>query len=84
LLARKELQRLQEEAKNLSLIPVNDSRMNHLEERGNDIIQSLKKQSDLDFDVKCTTVQFYENSHNSQSNRWITLKYYKESPDMLS
>jgi hypothetical protein len=55
-LARKELQRLQEEAKNLSLIPVNDSRMNHLEERGNDIIQSLKKQSDLDFDVKCTTV----------------------------
>jgi hypothetical protein len=55
-LATKELQGLQKEAKTLSLISVNDSRMNHLEERGNDTIQAIKKQSDSDSDIKCTTV----------------------------
>jgi hypothetical protein len=30
--------------------------MNHLEERGNDTILAKKKQSDLDFDVKCTII----------------------------
>jgi hypothetical protein len=39
---------------------------------------------DSNFDVKCTPVQFYSNSHNSQSNRWIRLKLYVESPDMFS
>jgi hypothetical protein len=43
LLTRKELQRLQKKAKTWSLIPVNDSRMNHLEERGNDTIWAMKK-----------------------------------------
>jgi hypothetical protein len=38
LLARKELQRLENEAKELSIQLVGDSRMNHLEERGNDMI----------------------------------------------
>jgi hypothetical protein len=38
LLARKELQRLQKEAKEFSIQLVGDSRMNHLEERGNDTI----------------------------------------------
>jgi hypothetical protein len=65
---------LQKEAKNLSLIPINDSRTNHLEERGNDMIWVTKKQSDSDFDVKCATVQFHSNSHNSQSDYWIKLK----------
>jgi hypothetical protein len=41
-LARKELKRLQEEAKNLSLFPVNDSRMNHVKEKGNDTIWAMK------------------------------------------
>ena len=36
LLARKEFQRLQNEAKELSIELVGDSRMNHLEERGNE------------------------------------------------
>ena len=36
------------------------------------------------FDVKCATIQFYGNNHNSQSNCWIGLKCYMESPDMLS
>ena len=31
-----------------------------------DTIRVTKKQSDSDFDVKCTTVQFYDNNHNSQ------------------
>jgi len=38
LLARKELQRLQKEAKELSIQLVGDSRTNHLEKRGNDTI----------------------------------------------
>jgi hypothetical protein len=38
LLARKELQRLQKEAKEFSIQLVGDSRMNHFEERGNDTI----------------------------------------------
>jgi hypothetical protein len=57
LFVRKELQRLKK-AKTLSLIPVNDSRMNHLEERGNDTIRAIKKQSDSNSDVKCTTSRF--------------------------
>jgi hypothetical protein len=84
LLARKELQRLQKEAKNFPLIPVNDLRMIHLEERGNDTIRSTKKQSDSDSNVKFATVQFHRNNHNSQSDRWIELEYYMESPDMVT
>jgi hypothetical protein len=45
-LARKELQRLQNEAKELSIQLVGDSRMNHLKERGNDMIQA-RSNSDL-------------------------------------
>jgi hypothetical protein len=39
--------------------------------------------SDSDFGVKNAIVQVYGNS-NSQSNRWIELKVYVDSPDMLS
>jgi hypothetical protein len=81
LLARKELQRLQKEAKELSIQLIGDSRMNHLEERGNDTIQA---RSNSDFDVKSAPIQFYSNSYNSQSDRWIKLKVYVVSPDMLS
>jgi hypothetical protein len=62
LLARKELQRLQKEAKELSIQLVGHSRTNYLEERGNDTIQ---ERSNSDFDVKCAFIQFYSNSHNS-------------------
>ena len=65
----------------MSIQLVGDLRMNHLEDRGNDTIQ---KRSKSDFDVKCATIQFYGNSHNSQSDCWIELKVYVESPDMLS
>jgi len=82
LLARKALQRLQKEAKELlSILLVGDSRMNRLEERGNDTIQ---ERSNSDFDVKCATIKFYGNNHNSQSDHWIELKLYMKSLDMFS
>ena len=65
----------------MSIQPVGDSRMNHLEERGNDTIQA---RSNSDFDVKSASTQFYGNSHNSQSNRWIELTFYMENPNMFS
>jgi hypothetical protein len=52
-------------AKELSIKLVGDSRMNHIEERGNDTIQS---RSDSDFVVKSSTVQFYAFEHNWKSN----------------
>jgi hypothetical protein len=81
LLARKELQRLQKEAKELSIQLVGDSTTNHLEERGNDTIQT---RSNSNFDVQSAPIQFYSNSHNSQFDHWIKLKFYVESPDMFS
>jgi hypothetical protein len=81
---KKELQRLQKKATTLSIIPVNDLRMIHLEERWNDMIQATKKQSDSDSDVKCVTVQFHNNNHRSQFDRWIELKFNMGSPDMFS
>jgi hypothetical protein len=83
-LARKELQRLQKKAKTFSLIPINDSRTNHLEERGNDTNRAMKKQSDTDYDVKYTTVKFNDKSRNSKSDHWIGMKFYVGSPDMIS
>jgi hypothetical protein len=81
LLARKELQRPQKEAKELSIQLLGDLRMNQLEERGNYTIQ---ERSNSDFDVKCATIKFYDNSHNSQSDHWIGLTFYVESLDIFS
>jgi len=53
LLARKQLQQVQKEAKEFSVKLVGDSRMKYLEERGNDTIQEW---SNSDFDVKCATI----------------------------
>jgi hypothetical protein len=81
IVGKKRTQRLQKKAKEFSIQLVGDSRTNHLEERGNDTIHA---RSNSDFDVKCATIQFYDNSHNSQSDRWIGLKVYMESPIMFS
>jgi hypothetical protein len=43
-----------------------------------------KKKLDADSNVKCITIQFHSNCHNSQSDRWIGLQVYMESLDMLS
>jgi hypothetical protein len=49
-----------------------------------DTIRATKKQYDSDSNVICATVQFHNNSHNSQSDHWIGLKFYVVSPVMLS
>ena len=45
---------------------------------------TIHARSNSDFDVKYATIPFYSNNHTSQSNRWIALKCYVRSPDMLS
>ena len=44
---------------------------------------TIQARSNSDFDVKCATIQFYNNCHKSQSDHWIELKIYVESPDMF-
>jgi len=44
------------------------------------VIDTIQERSNSDFDVKCATIQFYGNSYNSQSDCWIELKVYVESP----
>ena len=39
--------------------------------------------SDSDFGVKSATIQVYGNSHKSQSDHWIELILYVDSPDMF-
>jgi len=39
---------------------------------------TIQERSNSDFDVKSASIQFYGNSHNSQSDRWIELKVYME------
>jgi hypothetical protein len=86
-LAIREFQRLKQEATEVATNHIQDSRANLLEEGGNDTVQSCdttQVRSDSDFDVKSTTVQVYDNSYNSQSDRWIEIKFYVNSLDMLS
>ena len=45
---------------------------------------TIQERSNSDSDVKCATIQFYGNNHNSQSDHWIELKFYVKSPDMFS
>jgi hypothetical protein len=45
---------------------------------------TIQERASSDFDVKCATIQFYRNNHNSQSDRWIELQVYVESPGILS
>jgi hypothetical protein len=44
MLGRKELQRLKLEAYETFIVPISNSRMNHLKERGNDMIQERVQQ----------------------------------------
>jgi hypothetical protein len=82
-----EFRRLKQEATEVATNPIQDSRANLHEEGGNDTVQpcdTIQVRLDSDFGVKCTTVQVYGNIYNSQSNRWIGLKCYVDSPDMFS
>jgi len=82
-LARKEFQRLKQEAKEVSIVLIKDSRTNLFEERGNDTIQEEVEQANSDFGAKSSTVQFCANEHISQSEYRIKLEFYEESPDIL-
>jgi hypothetical protein len=86
-LAIREFQRLKQEAAEVANNHIQDSRVNLLEEGGNDMIESCdttQVRSYSDFSVKSTTVRVYGNSYNSQSDRWIEINFYVDSPDMLS
>jgi hypothetical protein len=86
-LAIREFRRLKQEALEVATNPIQDSRANLLEEGGNDTVQpcdTTQIRLDSDFGVKSTTVQAYGNSYNSQSDRWIRLTFYVDSPDMFS
>jgi hypothetical protein len=45
---------------------------------------TIQARLNSDFDVKYTTIQFYGNNHNFQSDRGIGLKFYMDSPGMFS
>jgi hypothetical protein len=82
-LAISEFRRLKQEATEVATNPIQDSRVNLLEEGGNDMVQPCDRtqvRSDLDFGVKCTTVQVYSYIHNSQYDCWIGLNFYVDSP----
>ena len=82
-----EFRRLKQEATEVTTNPIQDSRANLHEEGGNDTVQpcdTIQVRLDSDFGVKCTTGQVYGNIYTSQSNRWIGLKCYVDSPDMFS
>jgi hypothetical protein len=86
-LAIRKFWRLKQEATKVATNPIQYSRTNLLKEGGNDTVQpcdTTQVRSDSDFDVKSATIQVYNNSYNSQSDCWIGLKFYVDSPDMLS
>jgi hypothetical protein len=47
------------------------------------VSDTIQARSNSNFDVKSAPIQFYGNSHNSYSDRWIKLTFYMESPDMF-
>ena len=77
---------IKQEATEVAINPIQDSRANLLEEGGNDTVQpcdTTQVRSDSDFGVKSATVQVYGNGHNSPSDRWIGLTLYVDSPNMF-
>jgi hypothetical protein len=73
----------------VSIGPITRARAKKLKEALNGLVQNVwskidtvqpcdttQVRSDLDFGVKCATVQVYNNNHNSQSDHWIGLKFY--------
>jgi len=59
----------------------------HLHQTEYDTVQpcdTTQLRSDSDFSVKSATIQVYDNNYIAQSDHWIELKVYVDSPDMLS
>jgi hypothetical protein len=82
-LAIKEFWRLKQETNEVTRNTIQDSRVNRLEEGGNDTVQPCEARSDSDFDIKVFTIQFYTIKHNFKSNRWIELKLYQKILEVL-
>ena len=85
-LAIRGFRRLKQEATEVTIDVIQDSRANLLEEGGNDTVQpcdTTQVRSDSDFGVKSATVQVYGNNRNSQSDRWIKLIFYVDSPNIF-
>ncbi|KAL3592248.1 hypothetical protein D5086_010888 [Populus alba] len=83
--SNKGFRRLKQEATEVTINAIQDSRANLLDVGGNDTVQpcdTTQVRSDSDFGVKSATVQVYGNSHNSPSDRWIGLIFYVDSPDI--
>ena len=84
-LAIRGFRRLKQEATEVTINAIQDSRANFLGEGGSDTVQPYDMTqvgSDSDFGVKSATVQVYGNNHNSQSGRWIGLIFYVDSSDI--
>jgi len=47
------------------------------------MLDMIQARLNLNFDVKCSTMQFYGNSYSLESDHWIWLTFYMESPDMF-
>jgi hypothetical protein len=77
-------ERLGAESKSSSGSRVERPRWAGYEDFKEDVDDTIQARSNSDFDVKYATIQFYTNSHNAQSDRWIGLTFYMESPHMLS
>ena len=60
-----------------------DLRMNLFELRGNDMIDARIEQTNSNFSVIISIIQFYANEHNFQFDNWIKLKFYEESPNII-
>jgi hypothetical protein len=68
IVGKKRTLKASKEAKELSIQLVGDSRMNQLEERGNDTIQ---ERSNSDFNVKCSKIKNINGSTNTILTRQI-------------
>ena len=67
-LAIRGFRRLKQEATEVAINPIQDLRVNRLEEGGNDTVEpcdTTQVRSDSDFGIKSATIQVYGNNYNS-------------------
>ena len=58
---------------NQNVMLARDNREVEYESKEMPPFDTIQERSNSDFDVKCATIQFYCNSHISNSDRWIDL-----------
>jgi hypothetical protein len=47
------------------------------------MIDARIEQTNSNFSVIISIIQFYANEHNFQFDHWIKLKFYEESPNII-